>query len=69
MTDSRNNESNPMSDDTSKISGDVVSEDIGPDNSYRNAKLKRQLDEHYAVKQAINIWHGSPNPAFTSLIA
>ena len=34
-----------------------------------NAKLKRQLDERYAVKQAINIWHGPQNPAFNSLIA
>jgi len=69
MIDSSSNESNPMSEDTWKISGDVVSTDIGPDNSYMNAKLKRQLDEHYAVKQAINIWHGTQNPAFTSLIA
>jgi len=34
-----------------------------------NEKLKRQLDEHYALKQAINIWHGPQNPAFKSLIA
>jgi hypothetical protein len=34
-----------------------------------NAKLKRQLDEHYAAKEAISIWHGPQNPAFTSLIA
>ena len=58
-----------MSEDTCKISGDVVSTDIDPDNSYMNAKLKRQLGEHYAVKQAINIWHGPQNPAFTSHIA
>ena len=43
------NESNPMSDDNWKISGDVVSTDIVPDNSYMNAKLKPQLIEHYAV--------------------
>jgi len=55
MTDSSSNESNPMSEETWKISSDVVSTDIGPDNSYMNAKLKRQLDEHYAAKQAINI--------------
>jgi len=64
MTGNSSNELNPMSEDTWKIS-----EDIGPDNSYMNAKLKRQLDEHYAVKQAINIWHGPQNPAFTLLIA
>ena len=67
MTDS-SKESYPMS-DTWKISGDVVSTDIGPENSYMNVKLKRQLDEHYATKQAINIWHGPQNPGFTSLIA
>ena len=70
MTDNSSNESSPMSEDTWKISsGDVVSIDIGPDNNYMNAKLKRQLDEHYAAKQAINIWHGPQNPAFSSLIA
>jgi len=58
-----------MSEYTWKISGDVVSTDIVPDNSYMNTKLKRQLDEHYAVKQVINIWQGPQNPAFTSIIA
>jgi hypothetical protein len=69
MTDSSssNNESNPVS-DTWKISGDTGSTDIGPDNSYMNAKLSRQLQEHYALKKAINIWHGPRHPAFNSLI-
>jgi hypothetical protein len=60
MTDSSSrssNESDPMSEDTWKISDDV-STDIGPDNSYMNAKIKPQLYEHYAAKLAINIWHG-----------
>jgi len=70
MTDSgSSNESKPRSEDVWKISsGDVVSQDIGPDN-YMDKKLKRQLDAHYAVKQAINLWHGPQSPAFNSLIA
>jgi len=67
MTDS-SKESYPIS-DTWKFSGDVVYTDIGPDSSYMKAKLKRQLDEHYAIKQATNIWHGPQNPGFTSIIA
>jgi hypothetical protein len=53
MTDSGiSNESKPISEDVWKISsGDVVSQDIGPDNYYMDKKLKRQLDAHYAVKQ------------------
>jgi hypothetical protein len=31
-------------------------------------KLKRKLEEHFARKQAINIWHGPRHPAFSSLI-
>ena len=71
MTDSgSSNESKPTSEDVWKIStGDAVSQDIGPDNYYMDKKLKRQLDAHYAVKQAINLWHGPQNPAFNSLIA
>ena len=46
----------------------MVSDDIGPDNSYMNERLKRQLDDHYALKQEISIWHGPQNPAFNSLI-
>jgi len=71
MTDSgSSNESKPTSEDVWKIStGDAVSQDIGSDNYYMDKKLKRQLDAHYAVKQAINLWHGPQNPAFNSLIA
>jgi len=71
ITDSgSSNESKTTSEDVWKISsGDVVSEDIGPDNYYMDKKLKRQLAVHYAVKQAINLWHGPRNPAFNSLIA
>ena len=70
MTDiGSRNESKPTSQDVWKIfSGDVVSE-ISPDNYYMDKKLKRQLAAHYAVKQAINLWHGPQNPAFNSLIA
>jgi hypothetical protein len=32
-------------------------------------KLKRQLEDHYVRKHAINIWHGSRYPTFNSLIA
>jgi len=63
------NQSKPTSEDVWKISGDEVSEDNGPDNHYMNEKLKRQLDGHYALKQAMNLWHGPQNPAFNSLIA
>jgi hypothetical protein len=54
MTDSgSSNESKRTSEDVWKIStGDAVSQDIGPDNYYMDKKLKRQLDAHYAVKQA-----------------
>jgi hypothetical protein len=38
--------------DTWKI---PVSTDIGPDNNWMDAKLTPQLQEHYALKQAINI--------------
>jgi hypothetical protein len=34
-----------------------------------NPKLSRQLQEHYARKQAINLWSGLRHPAFNSLIA
>ena len=54
-----------MSEDRWKISGDVGFTDIGPDNSYMNVKLRRQLDEHYALKQAFNIWHGPQHPDFS----
>jgi hypothetical protein len=54
-----------VSEDNWKISG---STDIGPDNFYMNVKLTRQLEKHYARKQAINIWHGLRHPAFNSLI-
>jgi hypothetical protein len=66
MTDSssNSNESNPVSEDTWKISGSI---DNGPYNFYMNVKLKREL-EHFARKQAINIWHGPRHPAFNSFI-
>jgi hypothetical protein len=54
-----------MSEDTWRISR---STDIGPDNFYMNVKLKRELEEHFARKQANNIWHGPWHPAFISLI-
>jgi hypothetical protein len=58
-------ESNPVTEDTWKSSG---STDIGPDNFYMKVKLRRELEEHFARKQAINIWHGPRHPAFNSLI-
>jgi hypothetical protein len=35
----------------------VVSHDIGPDNKWMDTILTRQLQEHYALKQPINIFH------------
>jgi hypothetical protein len=71
MTDSSSNkkESNPVLEDTSKISGDMGSTDIGPDNGYMNAKLSRKLQEHYVRKHKINIWHVPSHHSFNSLFA
>jgi hypothetical protein len=63
MADS--NESNPVSEED--IWKNPVSTDIGPDNCM-NAKLTRQLQEHYALKQAINIFPRPHNPSHRSLI-
>jgi hypothetical protein len=51
---------------TWKIS--VVSRDIGPDN-WMDAKLTSQLQEHYALKQAFNIFLMPHHPPYNSLIA
>jgi hypothetical protein len=52
--------------DTWKIP--VVSCDIGPDNKWMDTKLNRQLQEHYALKQAINIFPMPRHPSYNSLI-
>jgi hypothetical protein len=51
--------------DTWKI---PVSRDIGPDN-WMDAKLTRQLQEHYSLKQAINIFPMPHHPSYNSIIA
>jgi hypothetical protein len=53
--------------DTWKIP--VVSRDIGPENNWMDAKLTRQLQEHYVLKQAINIFPMPNRPSYNSLIA
>jgi hypothetical protein len=66
MADS-SSESNPLTEeeDTWKI---PVSTDIGPDSNCMNAKLTRQIQEHYALKQAINIFPRPHRPAYNTLI-
>jgi hypothetical protein len=66
MTD-RNNESILVSkeeEDTWKI---AISTDIGPDN-LMNAKLTRQLQKHYSLKQAINIFLRPYHPSYNTHI-
>jgi hypothetical protein len=67
MADS--SETNPVMEleDTWKI---PVSRDIGPDNNWMNAKFTRLLQEHYALKQAINIFldHITRLSAHSSLV-
>jgi hypothetical protein len=45
----------------------VVSNDIGP-HKWMDTKLNRQLHEHYALKQAINIFPMPQHPSYNSLI-
>jgi hypothetical protein len=52
--------------DTWKIP--VVSNDIGPDNKWMDTKHNRQLQEHYALKQAINIFPMPHHSSYNSLI-
>jgi hypothetical protein len=52
--------------DTWKI---LVSRDIGPENNWMDAKLTRQLQEHYALKQAIYIFPMPHHPSYNSYIA
>jgi hypothetical protein len=67
--DRSNSESSPVSEeeDAWKISTEAGSTDTGPDSM--NPKLSRPLLEHYARKQAINLWPGPSHPAFSSLCA
>jgi hypothetical protein len=62
MADS-NNESNPGSEKWKIATG------IGSDNSCMNAKPARELQELYALKQAINNFHRPHHTAFNFLIA
>jgi hypothetical protein len=64
MADSKNNESNPVSEDEDTWK---ISTDIGPDNCM-NAKITRQLQELCALKHAINIFPRPHHTAFISLI-
>jgi hypothetical protein len=64
MADSSSSESNPVvmeEENTWKIP--VVSNDIGPDK-WMDTKLNRQLQEHYALKQPINIFPMPYHPSF-----
>jgi len=45
----------------------VCSVDLGPDR-YGNECLNRTLQEHYVLKQAVNLWQGPKYPAYCSLI-
>jgi hypothetical protein len=45
-----------------------VSSDIGPDNNCMDSKFTRQVQEHYALKQAINIFPRPHHPAYNTLI-
>jgi len=45
----------------------VSSLDVGPDRE-GNEHLDRALQEHYTMKQAINLWQGPRYPDYHSLI-
>jgi hypothetical protein len=46
---------------------EVRSIDVGPELE-GNKHLNRALQEHYILKQAVNIWQGPKYPAYCSLI-
>jgi hypothetical protein len=45
----------------------TVFSDIGPDNNCIDGKLTRQLQEHYALKQEINIFPRPHHPSYNTL--
>jgi len=59
-------ENGPVSDPVPE-DGWVCSVDVGPDR-HGNEYLNRVVQDHYVLKQAVNLWQGSRNPAYCSLI-
>jgi hypothetical protein len=55
-------DSNPMPEEAV-----VRSVDVGPDNE-GNEYLNRALQEHYVLKESVNLWQGPKYPAYCSLI-
>jgi len=55
-------DSNPMPEEAV-----VRSVDVGPDNE-GNEYLNHALQEHYVLKQFVNLWQGPKYPAYCSLI-
>ena len=45
----------------------VCSFDVGPDRE-GNEYFNRALQEHYVLKEAVNLWQGPKYPAYCSLI-
>jgi len=50
------------------MSQDVPEVDIGPNTAWNFSKLNLALQDHYACKQAINLWQGPRHPNYNSLI-
>jgi hypothetical protein len=65
---SNRSDSNPLSEDILKISGEIGSTGIGPGSFYINVKLKLQIKDLYSGKQAVNFWLVPCNPTFNYLI-